>query len=53
MPRPAGFDCARVGAAFRPHHIGFQTAFEGTPAQAGQDLIAEVAPAQVDMLRLQ
>src|SRR5436309_3189492 len=53
MPRPAYFDCARVGAAFRPHHIGVQTTFEGTTAQAGQDLIAQVAPAEIDMLRLQ
>src|SRR6266851_1386592 len=53
MPWPAGFDRARMGAPFRPHHIGFQTTFEGTATQAGQDLIAQVAPAQVDMMRLQ
>jgi hypothetical protein len=52
MPRPAGFDRARVSTPFWPHHIGFQTTFEGTTPQAGQDLIAQVAPAQVDMLRL-
>ena len=53
MPWPAGFDCAGVGAAFRLHHIGVQTTFKGTTAQTGQDLIAQVAPAQVNMLRLQ
>ena len=53
MPRPASFDRARVSAPFWPYHIGFQTTFKGTATQAGQDLIAQVAPAQVDMLRLQ
>src|SRR5215470_14315109 len=53
MPRPAGFDGAGVGAAFGTHDIGVQTTFECTPSQAGQDLITQVAPAQVNMLRLQ
>ena len=35
------------------HHIGIQTTFEGTATQTGQDLIAQIAPAQVNMLRLQ
>jgi hypothetical protein len=50
---PASLLRPQLGAPFRLHHIGVQTTFEGTTAQTGQDLIAQVAPAQVDVLRLQ
>jgi hypothetical protein len=42
-----------MGASFWPHHIGVQTTFKGTATQAGQDLIAQITPAQVNMLWLQ
>src|SRR3989442_840184 len=53
MPRPACFDRARVGASFRSYHISFKAAFEGAPAQAGQDLIANVATGQIYVMWLQ
>lgn len=53
VPGPSTLDLIGVGTLFRPYDVGIKAALEGRSSQSAQNLVAEVAARQIDMVRLQ